>query len=425
MGGHADDTAYAAGVTDQFVEGEIETVVAERLVAGGEALARREDGKVVPVAGALPGERVEVSVEHRQGADRGRLRMILEASPDRIDPKCDHVIEGCGGCDLAALSEEAQIPTKIELVTDSLRRLGRFGEPVVRPGPALDPWGFRTTLRVAITHGRAGLRRAESHEVVELDSCAVSHPLIQDLLVEGRYGAATEVMLRVGANTGERMAVITPTVGEVSLPSDVLVVGADELAAGRRAWIHEEVGGRLWRISADSFFQTRPDGAAALVDVVRSLTEDMLADGSTITGQPRTLVDAYCGVGLFAGSLLGGVKGWRAVAAERSRSSVADAKQNLSDIDARVVGTSVERLRAPKADLVIADPSRAGLGRRGAHVLASTGASRMILVSCDPASAGRDAALLNAIGYAPVESVVVDLFPHTHHTEVVTRFDRR
>jgi 23S rRNA (uracil1939-C5)-methyltransferase len=425
VGGHADDTAYAADVADQFVEGEIETVLAERLVAGGEALARRDDGKVVLVAGALPGERVEVSVEHRQGADRGRLRMILEASPDRIEPKCDHVIEGCGGCDLAALSEEAQIPTKIELVTDSLRRLGRIPEPVVRAGPALDPWGFRTTLRVAITHGRAGLRRAESHEVVELDSCAVSHPLIQDLLVEGRYGAATEVMLRVGANTGERMAVITPTVGEVSLPSDVLVVGADELAAGRRAWIHEQVGGRVWRISADSFFQTRPDGALALVEVVRSLTEDMLSEGSTGSDQPRTLVDAYCGVGLFAGSLLDGVSGWRAVAAERSRSSVADAKQNLADIDARVVGTSVERLRAPKADLVVADPSRAGLGRRGASVLASTGASRLILVSCDPASAGRDAALLSAIGYAPTESIVVDMFPHTHHTEVVTRFDRR
>jgi 23S rRNA (uracil1939-C5)-methyltransferase len=119
------------------------------------------------------------------------------------------------------------------------------------------------------------------------------------------------------------------------------------------------------------------------------------------------------------------VSGWRAVAAERSRSSVADAKQNLADIDARVVGTSVERLRAPKADLVVADPSRAGLGRRGASVLASTGASRLILVSCDPASAGRDAALLSAIGYVPTESIVVDMFPHTHHTEVVTRFDRR
>ncbi len=73
----------------------------------------------------------------------------------------------------------------------------------------------------------------------------------------------------------------------------------------------------------------------------------------------------------------------------------------------------------------MADPSRAGLGRAGAAVLASTRASRIVLVSCDPAAAGRDLGLLGSLGYEPVEAVVVDLFPHTHHTEVVTRFDAR
>jgi tRNA/tmRNA/rRNA uracil-C5-methylase (TrmA/RlmC/RlmD family) len=137
----------------------------------------------------------------------------------------------------------------------------------------------------------------------------------------------------------------------------------------------------------------------------------------------RTLLDAYCGVGLFAGSLLEGLDGWRAVAAERSRSSVADARHNLADIDVRIVGTSIERLRAPRADLVVADPSRSGLGRGAAKVLASSGATRLILVSCDPAAAGRDARLLGELGYRIQESVLVDLFPHTHHTELVTRFD--
>ena len=82
-------------------------------------------------------------------------------------------------------------------------------------------------------------------------------------------------------------------------------------------------------------------------------------------------------------------------------------------------------MRPTRADLVVADPARAGLGRGGAAVLAETRASRIVLVSCDPASAGRDLALLGGLGYDPVEAVVVDLFPHTHHTEVVTRFDRR
>ena len=87
------------------------------------------------------------------------------------------------------------------------------------------------------------------------------------------------------------MAIVAPTVDDVDLPDDVIVVGADELLAGRRAWIHEEVAGRRWRISAQSFFQTRPDGAAALVDaVVRAAGADL--DGARV-------VDAYAGVGLL------------------------------------------------------------------------------------------------------------------------------
>jgi len=312
---------------------------------------------------------------------------------------------------------------KLDLVLDSLRRLGRMNDAVVDLGPALEPWSFRTTLRMAVIDGRAGLRMAESHDVVGIDHCAVAHPLLNEMIVEGRFGAATEVMFRVGARTGERMAVVTPTAAGVKLPGDVLVVGADELAAGRRAWIHEEVAGQRWRISAESFFQTRADGAEALVGVVRTLAADVL-DSDDASDAPRTLLDAYCGVGLFAGSLLDGRAGWRAVAAERSRSSVADARQNLGDLEARVVGTSIERLRAPRADLVVADPSRSGLGRAGVKVLASADAPVLILVSCDPAAAGRDAALLASSGYRAVRSVLVDLFPHTHHTELVSRFEK-
>jgi 23S rRNA (uracil1939-C5)-methyltransferase len=413
-------------VTDHFESSPrrpTETVRAERLVAGGAALARRESGSIVLVDGALPGELVEVRVERRSGTERGRMLQILEPSVDRIDPSCPHVLEGCGGCDLASLELPAQHVVKLDLVQDSLRRLGRLNYAVVDLGPTLEPWSFRTTLRMAVIGGRAGLRMAESHDVVGIDHCAVAHPLLNEMIVEGRFGAATEVMFRVGARTGERMAVVTPTAAGVKLPGDVLVVGADELAAGRRAWIHEEVAGRRWRISAESFFQTRADGAEALVGVVRTLAADVL-DSDDASDAPRTLLDAYCGVGLFAGSLLDGRAGWRAVAAERSRSSVADARQNLGDLEARVVGTSIERLRAPRADLVVADPSRSGLGRAGVKVLASADAPVLILVSCDPAAAGRDAALLASSGYRAVRSLLVDLFPHTHHTELVSRFEK-
>jgi 23S rRNA (uracil1939-C5)-methyltransferase len=413
------------GSGGQESAGRSEVVRAERLVAGGAALSRRADGRIVLVPGALPGERVEVTVTARQGADRGELVRVLVASPDRITPRCPHVAEGCGGCDLAMLEHGALGRAKVGIVTDAFRRLGRWSEPVVRAGPALDPFGFRTTLRVAVTGGRAGLRRAATNDVVEIDHCAVAHPLLDELVADGGLGDATEVTFRVGAATGERLALVTPGRDGVRLPDDVLVVGADELAAGRRAWIHDVVAGRTWRISAESFFQTRPDGAAALTGVVTGLAADAFDGPPRDPGRPRTLLDAYSGVGLFAGVLLGGRDGWRAVVAESNPASVADARINLRDLDAKIVMTTVERLRAPRADVVVADPSRAGLGRKGAAVLAATGAPRILLVSCDPAAAGRDVALLTGLGYRPEEAVVVDLFPHTHHTEVVTRLDRQ
>lgn len=398
--------------------GTVVEVVAERLVAGGAALSRRDDGRIVLATGAVPGERVEVIAAERRGTLHGRTVRVLDPSPDRVEPQCRHAREGCGGCDLAHLSHVAQLDAKVGIVTDALHRIGGWTEPLVRRGPSLDPWSFRTSLRVAVVDGRAALRRMSSHDALVVPECEIAHPRLAELLTEGRFGDAREVSLRVGGSTGERSALVAPTAVGVHLPDDVLVVGADELRSGRRAWIHDEVAGRRWRVSADSFFQTRTDGADALVDVVRGLSADVL------DGPPSLLLDAYCGVGLFAGSLLDGRAGWRGLAAERSRSSIADARVNLADLDVRVVATGIEKLRAPSAELVIADPSRSGLGRDAVRSLVAAGARRFVLVSCDPAAAGRDLALLVAAGYRPVESVVVDLFPHTHHVEVVTRFDR-
>ena len=406
-------------------------VTAERLVAGGVALARRPEGAVVLVDGAFPDERVRVRVTSTaKGVDRAEVVEVLDASPGRRAPHCAHVADGCGGCDLALLDPTRQRDAKLEMVRDALRRLGRVAEPPVRSGPVLTERAFRTTMRMAVTAGRAGLRELASHDVVPIDHCVVAHPSLDELVAVGRFGAAQEVVLRVGAATGERLALVRPSAADVVLPDDVVVVGTDELAGGRRAWIHEEVAGRRWRISAESFFQTRPDGAAALVGVVREMTAALLAGGADAhRGGPPTLVDAYCGVGLFSGALLepgeaGRPGSWRSVAVERNRSSVADARHNLAGLPARVVGSTVERFRAPRADLVVADPARAGLGTRGVEVLAGTGAERVVLVSCDVASAGRDVALLARHGYRLVEAVVVDLFPHTHHVEVVSRLDR-
>jgi 23S rRNA (uracil1939-C5)-methyltransferase len=393
------------------------TVQTSGLAAGGDALARDADGRVVFVTGALPDEQVGVELtEQRRDYARGQVVEVLGASPHRVEPPCPHVARGCGGCDLQHADPLAQPAMKRAMVVDALRRLGRVPEPDVRLDVALPSAAYRTTVRAAVVGSRAGFRRRRSHDVVDVDSCLVAHPLLQELLVDGRFGAADEVTLRAGAHTGERLVIVAPTVGEVSVPDDVVVVGADEIRRGATAAYHEVVAGHRFRISARSFFQANPFGAERLVEVVRAEAGDALLDADAV-------VDAYSGVGLLAATVAAG-DGRDVTAVEWARSAVADAEHNLDDRAVTVVRADVARWRAVPADVVIADPSRSGLGPGGVEVLAATGARRLVLVSCDVAALGRDTALLAQQGFDLMRATLVDLFPHTHHAEVVALFDR-
>ncbi|MCU1351488.1 MAG: SAM-dependent methyltransferase, tRNA(uracil-5)-methyltransferase, partial [Acidimicrobiales bacterium] len=336
------------------------------------------------------------------------------AGADRVVPGCPHVAEGCGGCGWQHVDHAAQLRLKRELVAEVLSRQGKVVDPAVVDGPPLATSGGRTTVRGLVSGGRFAYRRRRSHDAVPVDSCPISHPLVEELIAHGWFGDATEVTLRAGARTGERLVVVTPHAREVRVPEGVEVVGADELAKGRRAWFHEEVAGRSWRVSATSFFQARPDGADALVSVVGDAVERLAPDASR-------MVDLCSGVGLFAGTV---GAGRRVVAVERHRPAVVDAQHNLADLDVRHVRASMGSWRPSAADVVVADPARTGLAKEGVGAVVATGADVCVLVSCDPASLGRDAGLLAAAGYHHTGTTVIDLFPHTPHIEAVSGFVR-
>jgi len=398
---------YSRPVTDDDTTAELEVT---GFAVGGEGVARDGSGRVVFVAGALPGERVraELVTQKRRFAKATAVE-ILTATEGRISPECTHAGH-CGGCDMAHVLPARQVELKVGLVAEVLQRAGRVETPNVVAAPMLADRDFRTTVRAAVVQGRAGFRRARSHDVVTVDSCLVAHPLVEELLVEGRFGDATEVTIRVGAATGERLVLAEPSARGVVVPDDVTVVGADELKGGHRAWYHDELLGRRWRISAQSFFQSRAAATEQLVETVQAMVGDRASDG--------TLIDAYCGVGLFAGT----VPSARTVAIERSASSVADARVNLADLDVRVVRSAVERWKPTAGDVVVADPSRQGLASGAAERLAATGASSLVLISCDAGSLGRDTARLSELGYHHQESVLVDSFTNTAHVEVVSHY---
>ncbi len=376
------------------------------MAAGGDAIARLADGRVVFVAGMLPGELAVVDV-HTSKRDfaKATVERIVEPSPDRVTAPCPERSRGCGGCAWQHIAPDAQLQLKVEIVTEALRRTAKLPDPVVIAGGAVGPWAYRTSMRLAVTpDGRVGLREAASHRVVPLGSCMVAHPSLAALLPLARVRGADELSLRVSIATGEASALASDPRGRITgLPADV-AVGPEEA-------IHEQVAGVSLRVSAPSFFQSGPDAASLLVDTVRAACGDRLRADEPV-------LDAYGGVGLFAAAL--GLD--HAILVESSRSACVDAEVNLAGAEIHAV--PFERWTPQRVRLAIVDPARTGLGRAAVDILGATHAERVVLVSCDPVSLARDTTLLAAHGYEHRGSTVLDLFPHTPHIEVVTVFDR-
>ena len=396
----------------------------EKVVAEGDGLARLDDGRVVFVEGGLPGEKVRARIV-RQSRDYARAvaEEVLEAHDQRVEPPCIYVRAGCGGCDLqhASLSLQAQI--KRDIVAESLIRLGKIPDPEVQwfksrvqnedlashDRTELGAGARRTTLRVVgDNEGRPGFRRRRSHDVVAIDQCLVAHEQINTTLASLQLETGHEAIVRVGNSSGELVVWTDPSteIGGV-VPSE---------ARTSRAMIHETVAGFNFTVSVSSFFQSSPTAAEDLIGAVRQVL------GDPSQWPAGLIVDAYGGVGLFSATVIPPERD--AVLIEVSGSSCGDAVINLANRRTRIVQTPLESWTSEPAAIVIADPPRDGLRAAAVEVLAATGAAILILVSCDPASLGRDARLIQEAGYRFSTAVVTGAFPHTHHVETVSRFDK-
>jgi 23S rRNA (uracil1939-C5)-methyltransferase len=374
------------------------------VAAGGDALGRAPDGRVVFVEGALPDETVIVEpVAERWDHLRARVASIIDAAPDRVAPPCPHVHAGCGGCGWQHITPSAQARFKQAIIVDALRRLARLPDAPVAPTVELPAAGYRTTVRALVVDGRPAFRRRHSHDALAVDSCLVAHPAIEELLRDGDFGDAREVTLRVSVASGERLAFSDPARARMQLPADVHL--------GRNAHLTEEVLGAKLRVSARSFFQIRHDGAELLAQLVRDAV-----------GRGRRVADLYAGVGLFAATIDDPTS---VIAVEQSRFAVADARNNLTNRDAKVIHADVARWKPSPVEIVIADPARSGLGKGGVRSIVRAEPERIVLVSCDAASLARDVKLLRDEGFDLRSCQPVDLFPHTPHIECVSVLDRR
>ncbi|GII54509.1 putative RNA methyltransferase [Planotetraspora thailandica] len=396
-------------------------------VANGGWCVARHDGRVVFVRHALPGERVLAEItEETSRFLRADAVEILEPSPDRVTPPCPFSGPGrCGGCDWQHASLDAQRRMKADVVAEQLRRLAGIDWKVVVeevPG-APDGLGWRTRVQFAVDRdGSAGLRRHRSHDVEHIDRCLIAHPAVEEIGAETRDWRGAAAVEVVAASGGDRAVIVEPLPHRRAAVPDVdASVLLDEGRRGTRALsgqasLVERVGGRDFRVTASGFWQVHPGAAETLLDAVLGFGEPKEGEWA---------LDLYCGAGLFAAGLASAVGSSGAVLGiESEPQAVQDARLNLRDLpQAQVergrVEEALDRLDIQTADLVVADPPRAGLGRPVVDRVAGLDASRIVYVSCDPATLARDISWFAGHGYRMTALRAFDQYPMTHHVECV------
>jgi tRNA/tmRNA/rRNA uracil-C5-methylase (TrmA/RlmC/RlmD family) len=401
-------TPGAGQVPGHVLAGAVLELEVGAVAHGGHCVARHQ-GQVVFVRHALPGERVRARVtEGAAGARflRADAVEVLLASPDRVEPACEHARPGgCGGCDFQHASLAAQRELKAAVVREQMVRLARLdpaqvaGLVVEHVDGDTDGLGWRTRVRFAVdAEGRAGLRRHRSHDVVALQRCPIAHPGIND--------PVSGVLARTWPGHSELAVAVSVATGEQVVLADGQPVGRGRLT--------ERAAGRDWRVTGAGFWQVHPGAAQVLVDGVRS---------ALVPAPGEHLLDLYAGVGLFAGALAAdlGADG-RVDAVESDAVAVKDARRNLHDVptvrlvQAQVLGW-LRSADIAGADLVVLDPPRSGAGAAVVERLAALRPRAIAYVACDPASLARDVGMFAGRGYHLAGLRAFDLFPMTHHVE--------
>lgn len=414
---------------------ESATVTIERIAAGGDGVARY-DGMVVFVPRAVPGDVVSVSLVRQRTFARGRIVEQLVASPDREPAPCPHYNgDRCGGCQLQGLKYPAQLEIKGELIRDALARIGKQDVASVSVAASPSPWRYRNTLTLALKRDRlrpngwmAGMHVAgDPTTLFELKECLLAMPEVMDgwrqvllaaenlprstaLRVTVRLLAAGGLALTVEGGAQWKQAGIEALVTAVPALHAIWWVRDDEVRALRfdRRTVQE---------AGASFAQVNPLVAEMLRNYVVTQV-DALA--------PAAVVDAYAGSGALSVKLLRAGRRVTAIELDPEASAVAGAALH-DDPDARVLTGRVEHLlpHALPAAVVVLNPPRAGVDATVPPLIAAAKAEvrRVVYVSCDPATLGRDIARLGP-GWKVTAVQAFDMFPQTSHVETVCTIDR-
>ncbi len=395
-------------------------------IYGGESMGRLEDGRAVFVPFALPGETVRARlVEEKRGFARAAMVEVIKASPQRIAPRCKH-FGVCGGCHYQTLPYPEQLKLKETILRDQLMRIGKIENPPLKEiVPSPEEWNYRNHIQFHLTkEGRLGyIAAADARAVIPITECHLPESALDTLWPQLEFEANTPLE-RVSLRAGDELMLTLESdsleMPEMELEAEISVVHLSEndaVVLAGEGHIIIEVLGRPFRVSAGSFFQVNTAMAAKMVE---HLLDTLRVLPST------TLLDIYCGAGLF--SAFFAPKVGRLVGIEISPSACEDFAANLDEFDnVELYETPAEDI-LPNLDLrpevVLVDPPRAGLDKKVIDALLALETKTLAYISCDPSTLARDAARLITGGYRLKEVTPFDLFPQTYHIESISIFER-
>ena len=422
----------------------------------------RIDGQVVFVHGAVRGELCRVLVmKVLKNAAFGKVTELLEPSPERREPDCPYYGR-CGGCDFRHLSYREELWAKRQRVQDALTRLGGSDVEVEEILGAADPLYYRNKSQYPVSAGKVGFYRARTHDVVDIEHCLIQKPqadaaaaalrdYLRDFAVPSydektgrgllrhlyvRTNRRGESLVCVLAN-GERLPHEEELVGRLrrAVPDCVGVVLGVNTRRGntilgeryRTLWgadtLEDELCGLTFRLSVPSFYQVNRDQAEVLY---RKAVEYAGLTGGEL------VVDLYCGAGTITQVMAGGAG--RVIGAEIVPEAIEDARENarrngIENVeffcgDAAQLAADFAG-RGLRPDVICVDPPRKGLAPEVIAAAAQMAPQRVVYVSCDPGTLGRDVKRFAEYGYRVQRAAACDLFPGTRHVETVVMLSHK
>jgi 23S rRNA (uracil1939-C5)-methyltransferase len=432
----------------QLRTGDRLTVTIEKLVHGGNGLARQES-RVIFVPEVLPGETVQAEIrEVKKGVAFAQLLEVIHPSPHRISPPCK-IYSECGGCQIQHIKDSIQPEIKTALILETLHRIGRITEvdlqPMISP-PSAYGYRARTQLKVRRVgrQVRLGFYREGSHYHVPVEECLVLHPELnktlkplEQVLSEDRFGTLEPTSVHLNLSAASREVLIRILIDARSLDLKEMGEGLyrrlkeeiDSMAGlvlsprhglrltFGRDFIEEHLGEFQYRISDGSFSQIGPEATNLLIEQVVRLAD--LAENERV-------LELHCGIGTISLPVAAHSAGLRGV--DANRIAIDDARFNAEANRVKNVeflcADAEQGLRQCLAEgrtygRLILDPPREGLSNTAIDLIAQLAPSKIIYVSCETATLARDLRRLCDRKYRMGRIQPVDMFPQTAHMELV------